>query len=290
MTDPTPADTRGILAPQEMMRHVDFARYPAVEALEGLISWCWSVRWNLRFGFRHAQQVLSHPQINVSVGIGPPDGPEPPPGPYRLQCVVNGVNTALSTRVLTGEGWNLAAKTTTGGFGAWIDDVRTLNDRAVPLGRLLGLDDDALAEACADASFGEAAVILQNELAAQLERRDPVRIELAREVARVAEVAEVDRTVRRVEQLASLAGVTERTLQRMFASCAGVSPLWVVRRFRLIDAAEMVRDGAQVDWAEVAAALGYADQAHLTRDFTHTIGQSPAAYVRQLQVEKGNKN
>jgi AraC-like DNA-binding protein len=34
-----------------------------------------------------------------------------------------------------------------------------------------------------------------------------------------------------------------------------------------------------VSWAEIAADLGYADQAHLTRDFRAAIGQTPAAYA-----------
>ncbi|MGH3223253.1 MAG: AraC family transcriptional regulator [Streptosporangiaceae bacterium] len=34
-----------------------------------------------------------------------------------------------------------------------------------------------------------------------------------------------------------------------------------------------------MDWAALAADLGYADQAHLTRDFTATIGVSPARYA-----------
>ncbi len=37
--------------------------------------------------------------------------------------------------------------------------------------------------------------------------------------------------------------------------------------------------GGRIDWAELAAALGYADQAHLTRDFTAVIGVPPARYV-----------
>lgn len=36
----------------------------------------------------------------------------------------------------------------------------------------------------------------------------------------------------------------------------------------------------QVRWAELAAELGYADQAHLTRDFTAAVGMPPAAYAR----------
>ena len=57
----------------------------------------------------------------------------------------------------------------------------------------------------------------------------------------------------------------------------GVSPKWVMRRARLHDAAERADGGEPVDWAALAADLGYADQAHLTRDFTVTIGVPPAA-------------
>jgi AraC-like DNA-binding protein len=39
-----------------------------------------------------------------------------------------------------------------------------------------------------------------------------------------------------------------------------------------------------VDWADLAAELGFADQAHLTRAFTATIGMPPAAYASQAQA------
>jgi AraC-like DNA-binding protein len=65
----------------------------------------------------------------------------------------------------------------------------------------------------------------------------------------------------------------------MFLQYAGVSPTWVLRRYRLLEAAESVREGKPVSWAEIAADLGYADQAHLTRDFRAAIGQTPAAYA-----------
>jgi AraC-like DNA-binding protein len=44
-------------------------------------------------------------------------------------------------------------------------------------------------------------------------------------------------------------------------------------------AAIRAEQGGPVDWAVLAADLGYADQAHLTRDFTATIGVPPARYV-----------
>ncbi|MEV7008187.1 hypothetical protein [Streptosporangium sp. NPDC051022] len=45
------------------------------------------------------------------------------------------------------------------------------------------------------------------------------------------------------------------------------------------EAAERVYRG--LDLATPAAELGYADQAHLTRDFTAAVGMFPAAYARR---------
>ncbi|MGB3698232.1 MAG: helix-turn-helix domain-containing protein [Gordonia sp. (in: high G+C Gram-positive bacteria)] len=272
--------TRGILAPGRMFTVVDFDRYPAPPELEGLIDWFWSVRWDLSDNQRHRQPVLATPAVNISVGVAPPPGDDPPSGPFPLAARFNGVTTDLAVRVLSGTGWNFAAKSTVGGFGAWSDDVHALNDTHLPVGDVLAVDDDALAVRVADVEFGaRRAGPIGDELIRLLAARPSSRIARAREVSAVAAAAESDRSIRTVEELAALGGITVRTLQRMFGSCAGVSPTWVIRRFRLIEAADAVRDGGPVDWAALAADLGYADQSHLTRDFTATLGISPAAYA-----------
>lgn len=266
-----------------MLQYVRFARYPAPPELADLVDWFWSVSWDLPAGYVHRQQVLAQPSVNISVGNPPPPGDDPPVTEPALRSVVNGVFTDRSTRALQGRGWNLAAKTTTGGFGAWVDDVKALNDRVLPIGDVLGVDGDRLARSCAAISVADAAHLLGATLTERLANRDPERVDMAGQIARVARIAETDRSIRRVGDLAEFATMTPRTLQRAFASYVGVSPTSVIRRFRLLDAAELVRDGADVDWSDVAASLGYADQAHLIRDFTATLGQSPGAYVRACQ-------
>ena len=57
----------------------------------------------------------------------------------------------------------------------------------------------------------------------------------------------------------------------------GVGPKWVILRYRIHEALERAESDPEVDWAELAADLGYSDQAHLTRDFTSTIGAPPTA-------------
>jgi AraC-like DNA-binding protein len=104
---------------------------------------------------------------------------------------------------------------------------------------------------------------------------DPVAAEMAALVDRITG----DPGLRRVAGLAEAAGMPERRLQRLFADYVGVSPKWVMRRARLLEAARRADEGVAVDWAELALDLGYADQAHLTRDFTATLGASPARYT-----------
>jgi AraC-like DNA-binding protein len=288
MTRPVPDDTRGILDPVEMMRHVDFSRSPAGDALDGLVEWFWSVTWELPDGRVHDQQVLNHPAGNISIGTLDDAGVPLDPAEGR----VYGVMTKVSHRRLTSTGWTVAARTSVGGLGVLLDapakavvDTELSLDRALP-----GLDGQRLVARVRTEHCNESRIdCLRYELDKMVSRREPTLIAEAREVAAVAAAAEHDRTVRRVEQIATLAGISVRTLQRLFDYHVGVSPSFVIRRWRIIEAAEAARKatdtgGEWSGWATVAAELGYADQAHLTRDFRRHLGTSPATYLAQTNV------
>lgn len=179
--------------------------------------------------------------------------------------------------------------TTPGGLGAFVGEpASAFTDRVVPLGAALGVDEPSLVHdvvtAVAAPADGLVAAPVDGRwvrpLAEALERAmDPGRAVAAREVAGIARLAENDRSVRRLADLCAAAGLGERTLQRLFLRFAGVSPTWVLRRYRPLDAAEAVRDGTPVVWADVAAELDYSDQAHLVRDFRAATGRTPAAYA-----------
>lgn len=59
----------------------------------------------------------------------------------------------------------------------------------------------------------------------------------------------------------------------------GVGPKWVILRYRIHEALERAGSDPAVDWARLAADLGYSDQAHLVRDFTATVGAPPTAFA-----------
>jgi AraC-like DNA-binding protein len=58
----------------------------------------------------------------------------------------------------------------------------------------------------------------------------------------------------------------------------GLSPAAMIRRRRLQEAARRVREEPGTDLASLAAELGYADHAHLTRDFRAVLGVAPRVY------------
>ncbi|AZS84124.1 AraC family transcriptional regulator [Streptomyces griseoviridis] len=80
----------------------------------------------------------------------------------------------------------------------------------------------------------------------------------------------------RVSEVARELAVSERQLRYLFAEGVGLSPKHFARITRL----RAVLDGASTaSWAELAAATGYFDQAHLSADFRTLMGVPPRSYV-----------
>jgi AraC-like DNA-binding protein len=82
----------------------------------------------------------------------------------------------------------------------------------------------------------------------------------------------------RVDRLADSLGISERQLRRRFRDAVGYGPKTldrVLRFRRLVEQTGAVAAG-ESDLARVAADLGYADQAHMTRDCVRLSGLTPA--------------
>ena len=98
-------------------------------------------------------------------------------------------------------------------------------------------------------------------------------------INRVVDVVEDDDGPRRVAELADAVNMSTRALQRLCVHRTGLSPKWLIQRRRLQDAALALREG-RMSVADVAASLGYSDQAHLAREFKAVVGRTPSDYVR----------
>ncbi|RNL83312.1 helix-turn-helix transcriptional regulator [Halostreptopolyspora alba] len=72
-------------------------------------------------------------------------------------------------------------------------------------------------------------------------------------------------------------GLGERRLHRWCRAAFGYGPKTLARILRMNRALAMLREGTPV--ATVAATVGYADQAHLSRDFRDLAGAPPSALI-----------
>jgi AraC-like DNA-binding protein len=118
---------------------------------------------------------------------------------------------------------------------------------------------------------------VENFLRAQLPEPDPLAEDAATIVATIASKPELTR----VDALAERVGASVRGLQRLFAEYVGIGPKWVIRRYRLHEVTERLAQGVEVDWASLAADLGYTDQAHFVRDFKTMFGEPPTHYAQR---------
>jgi transcriptional regulator GlxA family with amidase domain len=114
-----------------------------------------------------------------------------------------------------------------------------------------------------------------------LERLPPPdeTLEIAR---RAVHIARSSPGLTSVRELADKVGVSVRVLEMRFRDGIGLSPKAVLRRYRIVELRTTIEKGTNVAWADLAAKLGYADQAHLIRDFKAQVGLTPTNYLESL--------
>ncbi len=222
-------------------------------------------RWDLRGQAPHTTELLGDPCAHLAFERGA----------SRLV----GVWTRRWTRTLEGEGLVRAAKLRAGALRALVAPpiARTTN-RITPLGAVVAGVSDALERAVLEEARDEEAFAY---VAAWLRgaRRAPDPDVGAACALVEAIMGEPDITT--VARLAAHAGLGVRSVQRLFRDYVGASPKWTIRRARLQQAALAIERG-ETSLARLAAELGYADQAHLSRDFKAAVGKTPREFGRTV--------
>lgn len=102
-------------------------------------------------------------------------------------------------------------------------------------------------------------------------------------IHRIVERMMNDKSIMKVKQIADACSLNMRTLQRLFNQYVGISPKWIIKRYRMHEAVEQMNEGRAVDWIQLALDLGYYDQAHFIKDFTALVGYSPGKYLQGVR-------
>lgn len=228
----------------------------------------WVPMWHLPEGESSEQAVLQYPVCLVVVA--------------HDYARFYGVQSGLSRTTLVGTGWAAGVMLQPGAGRLLLgQDVSTVTDRHVELSDVLGSQvvTDVRAAMTDPQDPG-----CRREAADSLEaviRAHPPLDDEGRLVNDLVDHIEHDPSVRQVSQVCDRFGLSERALQRLTRRRLGLTPKWLIQRRRLHEASERLRAGPG-DLAAIAHDLGYADQAHFTRDFRRVTGITPGGFARRF--------
>lgn len=157
-----------------------------------------------------------------------------------------------------------------GGVAAFLpDSARVIRNGHAELSDLSERDAAGWREELSSLSPIDAIRRIDAELVRLRSRRPPSDVLYAAE--RLAMGAPLDAVV-------ESAPGSARGFRARFVDAVGLSP----KRFAMVQRVQRVcaglRPGVSTDWARVAHRFGYADQAHLARDFRRFVGVSPTRY------------
>jgi AraC-like DNA-binding protein len=272
-TPPTVTDrAKGVVAPGLAGKMFRLGRYLPPPDLAPFLDHYWIVEWDLRGRPAHTQRTLPYPCVHVVFD--------------RARTGIWGLTTGPFDYELKDAGKVCGLRFRAGAFRAFLGrPLHTITDKVLPLSDVFPWGEAAAQDAVLgtgdDTAMMEAANAL---LRTVLPAPDPQ----VDRITAILRAVESTPGLTRVEELAAHAHMGVRSLQQLFSEYVGVSPKWVIRRFRLHEAADQLATGADVDLAALAQALGYFDQAHFTSDFRRLVGMSPGRYRAEARQAAGD--
>jgi AraC-like DNA-binding protein len=262
--------SRGVLAHAPGATPPDVMRWAPPVSLHACVDYAWRVAWDLNGQPAHTQETAPHPNAYLVLDEG------------KLQ--VSGVSRKRFVRVLSDKGWAFGVKFRPGGLRAFVPQAMAeLTDKVFPVEEIFGSDAVDFREVMLHTEEPDALATTAFRFLEERVRKVDARVEQANALV---DLILATPAITSVEDLARNSRVSVRSLQRLFREFVGVSPKWVIRRYRLHELIARLQSGEQLHWATLAQELGYFDQAHLIRDFRMVVGRAPEEYRRSALSPK----
>ncbi len=260
---------KGILNPHLGAQHFQLARYLPSPDLSFFIERYWIIHWDLRGRAPYVSQTLPYPCVNLVL--------------EHERSAVFGVATGKFDRLLEGTGNVFGIKFRPGSFYPFIQSpVAAFTNNSLTLESVFGPAAGTL-EGCILSQPSHEQMIAAAE--AFLRQRLPPQDEQVTLIHHLMDCISGNPAINRVADLLPYTRSSKRSLQRLFHDYVGVSPKWVIKRYRLHEAADQLANGSVPDWARLAVSLGYFDQAHFIKDFKTIVGQTPLEYARKVSAD-----
>ena len=272
----TPLAAKGILRKEEGSQAFRLNLFKPHPVLQAWVEYYWAVEWDM--GDRtFVQTVITNPTIDLSFEDDQATNGQ------KYCLVATGVTPRSYQRSLRGRGDVFAVHFHPGMFRPWWGvGVNALTGNTQRLGTGSRPWEAPAAQLVSKlmASPNSARV---TALDAFLLDHRPSYDPVSEDIRNLVHAARHEHTLWETKILAQRRGVSQRTNQRDFLDYVGVSPKWVIQRYRIqaaIDALDEERLGlrGRVDLTQLALDLGYYDSAHFSRDFRTVTGYAPDSY------------
>jgi AraC-like DNA-binding protein len=244
-----------------------YETHPPRASLQGVVRCLW--RHRATGEGRRVERIPPDGCAEIIVNLGAPYKEETPAGALVLQpaALFAGQLTRPLTLVAEGDVETIGIRFEPDGardfFGA---PMRLATDRRIGLDRLSGVDAPVIIARLSAAGKEDCFALLEDMVEARIAGapRDAAVVEAIRRLTNDGNVAAPE--------------ISSRQLQRRFKDRVGVSmrEFSSILRFRRV----FDRIEAEPDWARVALAAGYFDQAQMARDFRRYLGCTAREWAR----------
>lgn len=255
--------------PKAAEKKFQLSRHLPAQDLSFFIERYWIVKWDLRGQEPYVQETLPYPCVNLVI--------------EKDKTRVFGVEIGKFSRLLENKGQVFGVKFKPGAFYPFVKSpVSKFTGDSISFWDAFGVDSTALEEAILPLEDeGKMIELVENFIVQRLPEQD----ENVAVINQIVDHIIADRAITKVDDIVSQLNLTKRTLQRLFSQYVGVSPKWVIQRYRLHEAAEQLAECEVVDWTKMALNLGYFDLAHFIKDFKTIVGKTPAEYAKHIGLE-----
>ncbi len=266
MTRSAVGEPGGILNPKVGEKKFQLSRLLPSEDLKFFVEHYWIVTWDRRDQESYLSENLPYPTVHLVI--------------EKEKSNLFGVITGKFSVLLKDKGRAFGVKFRPGAFYPFVKTpISRFTNSSIGLSDVFGTDALALETMILSLNDGEK---MSNVAENFLRERLPEHDENVAVVNKIIDSITADGTIIKVDDVVDRLSLNKRWLQRLFNHYVGVSPKWVIKRYRLREAAQKLAHGEVEDWPMLALDLGYFDQAHFIKDFKAMVGKTPAEYAKRI--------
>lgn len=259
----------GHLYPAGFEQYVTFHTFQPPIELQPFIDHFWILSWNRGSQPPYlSEQVMPRPYVDIFITRDE----------SGVQCTFRGKKIYEAAD----EGRIVGARFRPGAFHAfWHGSLAGLHDKNLSLREVFPALSNDFASIVITLPDDDAITALGELLKSKQPQPDP-HIALVNNIIKAVE----EEKMQTVKAVAKRFAKSERWLQQLFQEYVGMGIKWLLLRRKLLQAAQLIREHDNPDWAAIAHDLDYSSQQHFITDFKRVLGKTPLQYKKALEQSK----